>query len=152
MLQAELEVPHMPKIPEHKSRFPDAPWSKESDEQIWEHAGLYCAVYREPDMGHLYGVVLLPPGHPWFGHPHKSLPHEAHEAAHGGVTRSEPASPEGWWIGFNCAQSRDLTPLQAVVAQNIGIDTKLVLGVEVELPSATGIATLAEVAARAKLH
>ena len=45
----------------------DRPWENEPDTLDWEHAGLKCAIRRNPHLGHLCGYAGVPLGHPWHG-------------------------------------------------------------------------------------
>jgi hypothetical protein len=64
-------------------------------------------------MGYRCGYVRLPKGHPWHSKDYCDVDREVN--VHGGLTFGEADTPcdgegkdDAWWIGFDCAHSRDL--------------------------------------------
>ena len=81
------------------------PWLTEPAKLEWLHepTGLRCMILRHQSMQHLCGYVKLPDGWTDIGESFN---------VHGGVTFTGELQPEaeGYWIGFDCAHSGDLTP------------------------------------------
>lgn len=110
-----------------KSSWPSGAWDDEPDKAQWTDAatGLTCMARRNPRLGHWCGYVGVPSGHPFHGVDYDSI----EVGAHGGVNYSdlcdgdeergichlpEPGQPDDlWWLGFDCAHYRDLTPAHA---------------------------------------
>jgi hypothetical protein len=79
-------------------------------EKEWEHAGLKCAVVLARENEHRCGYVRVPPGHPCHGIDY-NVPDVS---VHGGLTFGaiEPCEHEdgkGYWFGFDCAHSGDVS-------------------------------------------
>jgi hypothetical protein len=92
-----------------KSKWPEGPWQKESDEVKFSHEGFQCLIVRIERMGHLCGYVAVKAAHPWFGKDYDDI----HAQAHGGITfaaalKGEP--DELFWVGFDCAHYMDVIP------------------------------------------
>ena len=73
----------------------------------WEHEGLKCAVTQAHEHGHLCGYVRVPPEHPFYGKDYDDI---GLSTEHFSVNFSEPEpcaheDGQGWWLGFDCAQS-----------------------------------------------
>lgn len=100
-----------------KSGWGPGPWQDEPDRKEWKHAGLPCLMSRGPS-GHWCGYVAVPPGHPAHGKHYDGVDVNVH----GGLTYAdkcqgaichvpEPGDPDDvWWLGFDCAHARDLSP------------------------------------------
>lgn len=71
------------------------------------HRGYSWAIIRTPAL-HLCGYVQVPETHPLYQKPY----HAFEVSVHGGLTfASEADAPlSGYWIGFDCAHSGDLSP------------------------------------------
>ena len=83
-------------------------WIDEPDELRFEHNGIKCLILRN-DMGALCGYCQLPEGHKYYEKDYNDILYEAH----GGLTFSgdrEKLGLDGFWIGFDCAHSHDITP------------------------------------------
>jgi hypothetical protein len=105
-----------------RSTWPPGPWDNEPDLVEWRdaHTGYPCLVVRGP-VGALCGYVGVPPGHPAHGKDYDDVP-LGDGYPHGGLTYSRacagdvchvplPGEPdEVWWLGFDCAHSRDVCP------------------------------------------
>lgn len=121
-----------------KSGWGDGPWQSEPDELRYTHdeAGYAVAIIRTKG-GHLCGYVCVPSDHPAHGkgyyhstfdcdedgnETHKTLSPVEEDinaiTVHGGLTfavRGEhawvgEAENGGWWFGFDCAHSGDVSP------------------------------------------
>lgn len=115
------------------------PWDEEPDQVEFSHAGLPCVLIRVPVQGSWCGYVAVPAGHQLFGVPIERLslgheigrpitwaedhqPGDGERSVYGRTHRVPPGGPPGkpsrnagpplWWIGFDCSQNWDLTPLQ----------------------------------------
>lgn len=78
--------------------------------------GLRCIVVGREGLGHRCGYVELPESHPWrkatSEYDSDTIPDEAHEAAHGGITwlgELKRAELPGFWVGFDAAHLGDAT-------------------------------------------
>jgi len=85
-------------------------WDNEPDELKWKHCGFECAIMRS-HMKHLCGYVGLPKWHPYYSKTYNDIDVDVH----GGLTYASEGDgeylPKGlWWIGFDCAHARDLSP------------------------------------------
>ncbi len=109
-----------------KADLPPGPWMEEPDKAHWvdKATGLDCLIVRAGSLGHLCGYVGVPPEHPWHGYGYDRVPADAH----GGLTFADacghgedeaagichvpaPGRPDNvWWLGFDCAHYRDLSP------------------------------------------
>lgn len=71
------------------------------------HRGYPWAIIRTPNL-HLCGYVQVPKEHPLYQKPYNDF----EVSVHGGLTyASEADAPlSGYWIGFDCAHSGDLSP------------------------------------------
>ena len=79
-------------------------WIDEPDEMDFEYMGYSCKIKRNM-MGSLCGYVKVPKDHPFFGKSYDDIPIEVH----GGLTYAENLD-DGYWIGFDCGHSGDLSP------------------------------------------
>lgn len=114
-----------------KSKWGPGPWQSEPDRVEWRHLGFACLMRRQPESGHWCGYVAVPPGHPWHGRGYSGVfdPESCEYVVqplpvdvHGGLTYADkcngpichvpqPGEPDDvWWLGFDCAHHRDLTP------------------------------------------
>ena len=81
-------------------------------EREWKTFGLSCAVVQNREAGNRCGYVRVPPGHPAWGKHYDDVDVDVH----GGLTfaRPEPCMEhedgQGYWLGFDCAHSRDKRP------------------------------------------
>lgn len=83
-------------------------WKSEPNEVELTLNGFDCRIERMP-MGHLCGYVRIPEVHPWYLKSYSDL--EDAGDVHGGLTFGGTLnSAGGYWIGFDCAHSRDLVP------------------------------------------
>lgn len=117
-----------------KTDWGPGPWQDEPDKVQWkdEATGLACLAKRGPG-GQWCGYVGLAPGHALYekhyGDVYDLLDYDAVNV-HGGLTYADhcaegpeessichvpdPGEPDNvWWLGFDCAHSRDLSPAQA---------------------------------------
>lgn len=125
--------------PEQKKLFwGDGPWVNEPDLEEFEHKGFKCEVKRivhldekhiEPLIkewedvknhvfdnpinkyfttfgGHLCGYVCIPKDHPWFEKDSGDIDCDIH----GGLTYFRTHEDGNYWIGFDCAHSKDIVP------------------------------------------
>lgn len=106
----------------------DRPWADEPDRVDFQHKGLPCRIIRANPMGHLCGYVQIPETHPGYG-AHYDDPIWTEVSAHGGLTFSGRHEDGGFWIGFDCAHSGDLSPMWIDDPRYAGI------GAEVEAES-----------------
>lgn len=126
-----------------KRSWPAGPWRQEPDKSQWvdEPSGLDCLIVRGPS-GSLCGYVGVPESHPLFQRDGEEL------FVHGGITftnfcqESPPGFPNHqvcripfggrpekvWWFGFDCAHSRDASPLGQIHLRSV----KHVLGSDAE--------------------
>lgn len=126
---------------EDKSAWGDGPWQDEPDKIQYtdEATGLPCLVKRNR-MGALCGYVGVPNGHPLFGLGFGDSQIDGLDV-HGGVTYGDrcqegdeahsichvpgPGEPDDvWWIGFDCAHSRDVMPAFELQMKNLDPDWK----------------------------
>jgi len=111
-----------------KSEWGPGEWQDEPDRLEWRHAsGLPCLIVRS-HTGALCGYVGVPPEHPFYMRDYDDCEVEAH----GGLTFSshcrglichKPAPGEEkdiWWLGFDCAQYRDLVPSMRPMFAHLG--------------------------------
>ena len=77
-----------------------------------EHLGFEWAVVHNGN-GYRCGYIRLPVGHPWHGADYDADVLDGVEV-HGGLTFAEadkpchkPGADDAWWLGFDCAHSRD---------------------------------------------
>lgn len=109
-----------------KSNWPRGEWDNEPDKAHWidDKTGLDCLIVREP-LGALCGYVGVPENHPSFEKSYSDVD----VAVHGGLTfadscqpvedestgichsEEESANDVVWWLGFDCAHYRDLSPV-----------------------------------------
>lgn len=88
-------------------------WVEEPDEIYFTHKGLKCRLKRILRLddnggsfgGHWCGYVQLPENHPWI----KLDGLEINSNVHGGITYSRQEE-DGYWVGFDCAHSNDISP------------------------------------------
>jgi hypothetical protein len=100
-----------------RKRWGKGPWEYEPDRFQWQYNRYPCLVVRAP-FGNLCGYVAVPRGHVAYGKGYEKLSVNVH----GGLTYSAkcqghichtpaPGEPDDvWWLGFDCAHSRDLVP------------------------------------------
>lgn len=93
-------------------------WDHEPDRIEWKHNGLDCLMVRQPNMLHWCGYVAVRNGHPAFQKHYDKVDVKVH----GGLTfadecsgpichKSEGDDDKVWWLGFDCAHFRDLSPV-----------------------------------------
>jgi len=87
--------------------FGDGPWMLEPDFLKWEYKGIACLIMRTR-FGNLCGYAQVPNNHPWHGKQYMELDVEVHGGLTFSGTREEGA--QGDFIGFDCANSGDLSP------------------------------------------
>ena len=94
------------------------PWLEEPDEVRGSHAGLEWLV-RRAGGGHLCGYVRVPGEHPLYGAPLYAAQDDDDYAkywfgkveVHGCPTYAGFRHEDGgFWVGFDCAHSGDLSP------------------------------------------
>jgi hypothetical protein len=82
----------------HQERVGSEPdyvrWAEAPDP--FDRDGVSCEIIRSTERGYWCGYVLVRPGHPWYGLEASSLPDEAHEAAHSGITLATDTGRIGW--------------------------------------------------------
>ena len=122
---------HAERQAESRKRWARGPWDNEqTDREEFEHLGLSCIVQRG-GSGAWCGYVGISPGHRLHGMGYSGTYDAAGEYTgspvadlniHGGITYADkcsgsvchipkPGQPEDvWWLGFDCAHYRDLTP------------------------------------------
>lgn len=102
-----------------KTDWEPGPWQEESDYLVWidETSNYHCHMRRN-EQGAWCGFVGLPRTHPLFLYDNQSVVWDSFNV-HGGIGFTGYISKEDvlftppekvWWVGFNCAQSEDLTP------------------------------------------
>ena len=94
-----------------KSQWGKGEWQGEPDKKLWldESTGYPCRIVRHGDLGHLCGYVGVPPDHPAFENNYDDVDVECH----GGLTYDN-FSQRVWWLGFDCAHFRDISPGRAL--------------------------------------
>lgn len=83
-------------------------WIDEPDLVEFEYKGINCLIVRN-EQGALCGYCQIPEGHKYFGKECEDIPY----CAYYGLTFSgdrEIFGKKGYWIGFDCAHSNDITP------------------------------------------
>lgn len=132
---------------EDKTSWGPGPWQDEPDKAQWtdEATGLPCLMKRNRS-GALCGYVGVPEGHPVFGVAYDDVRVPDADGdldwpdVHGGLTYANhcqegpeertichipaPGEPDSvWWLGFDCAHYRDLSPAFAAIdrAQGLGL-------------------------------
>ena len=106
----------------NRSWWPEGTWGDEPDKVQWVDptTGLPCMVVRS-FIGAWTGYVGVYAAHPLYGRNPTECPPLV---VHGGVNRTEfysrtagadaschqPVEGPVWWIGFDCAHTRDLCP------------------------------------------
>lgn len=118
MTQADIDN-HNKLCDEAMARFVDGPWKSEPHRIQFNFEGLDCLMVRNFALGHWCGYVGVPKGHPAYGVSYNDEP-VIHLDSHHGLTYSDFCSPpvchvtagddDLWWLGFDCAHLRDLTP------------------------------------------
>ena len=92
-----------------------------SEPDIWQEPGLYA---QRNAMKAWCGYVQVPEGHALFGADYSSRWQSSYDNStvsldcilqcHGGITYAGPSywtDPRtGWWLGFDCSHTGDLTP------------------------------------------
>ena len=111
----------------NRSGWSSGPWDDEPDKLQWtdQATQLPCLAVRHLQNGHWCGYVGVADEHPLYN---KGYDEVAHIEVHGGLTFSDfcqpdeneaesichipaPGEPERvWWLGFDCAHSRDGSP------------------------------------------
>lgn len=83
------------------------PWNDEPSHLVWtdKQTGYECEVVRVPELGHLCGYVVLPPGHTVVSEDQIG----DSDQPHGGVTFFRKVDGS-WKVGFDCAHYGDLVP------------------------------------------
>lgn len=102
-----------------KSTWPRGPWDDEPDHVSFEHKGVPCIIHRSPAGGALCGYAAVPPGHPWHGKGMSDVDANVNgglsyaEACQGAICHvPKPGEPDNvWWLGFDCAHTRDVSPV-----------------------------------------
>lgn len=83
-------------------------WIDEPDKLQFEHMGIKCLILRN-ESGALCGYCELPEGHKYYAKDYEEILY----LAHGGLTFSgnrKQFGLDGFWIGFDCSHSFDITP------------------------------------------
>ncbi len=82
-------------------------WDNEPNELQWvdETTSLRCAISRNHG-GALCGYVNIPESHSLYGVGYDDID----ASCHGGLTYAGASGLDGWWVGFDCAHSGDLSP------------------------------------------
>lgn len=121
-----------------KSAWGPGPWQSEPDKKQWtdQATGLPCLIKRN-GSGALCGYVGVPEGHPWYLVDYNDP--EPYPEVHGGLTYAdrcmeegdeaetichipEPGEPDNvWWLGFDCAHWRDISPAFRNIYAEAGI-------------------------------
>jgi hypothetical protein len=106
------------KAPIDRSGWPKGPWDDEPDRHEWRTKAGYPGLAVRHSLGHWCGYVAVPPGHAAYGKDDDA----AGVSVHGGITYAsvcngdichvpEPGEPDDvYWLGFDCAHSRDAAP------------------------------------------
>lgn len=92
--------------------FGPGEWVEEPDFFEFEHCGIKCQILRIVQLesngaffgGHFCGYCEIPNS---INDP-KNL--QLDVEPHGGITFNDKKEDESWWMGFDCAHSRDLVP------------------------------------------
>lgn len=132
-----------------KTTWGPGPWQLEPDKIQWidPTTDLDCLMVRQERSGHWCGYVGVAAGHSAFEKGYEAV-HErfgpwdddTHLDVHGGLTFADACregEPEGhgvchipepgrpahvWWLGFDCAHARDLSPGHAVFHREFDAD------------------------------
>lgn len=92
----------------------------EGDEKSFRYSGYKCYIRRQPIFRHLCGYIRLEESHPLHGMGYDEIEElfEWELPTHGGLTfAGHLVDKRGYWIGFDCAHSDDLTPFQVARQQ-----------------------------------
>jgi hypothetical protein len=81
-----------------------------------EYIGIVNRIYYKHEcgileLGHLCGYVQIPAGHPWHGKDYDEIEADCH----GGLTYSGEKKEGLFFVGFDCAHSRDICPGTEVI-------------------------------------
>lgn len=96
-----------------RSGWRSGAWDNEPDLELFEYAGMRCAIVRCRG-GHLCGYVRVEPGHVLHGIDYSDVDYDRVDP-HGGLTFGRMLPDDaliggGWWLGFDCNHYGDATP------------------------------------------